>query len=418
MATDQIHPDLLNELSLGSVPLPTDRQAPQQAMPMPQTQGQFAPGVDPSQLVAQPRRPTFMSAFLANLGPSLAHGIAAGAEQKTLGGGIAAGVGGGLGGQEEQRRYETQAGLQAAQVGESIKQREAQIFAMTPSVEMQDAQGNSYTVAPRDVPRVMGQGWMYKARTEAAATQAGGRVQQTKLTQAGATERKQMDVNLAGQKLTQGWNEFQQTDQFKRWKDNQDNQTKIQVASLTANKAPAAMLQTATFAQGGIKALDDATNLMQQMSASGILGSNFATNKLEDFLFRNGAVDPSWTPAQRSMMGQLRGSLGLASSAMLRAHTGRTSQEIYDDFKSMLGVGQDWSALTGAMKESREMLVGYRDSARTASIQGLRSGDLGSDLPQGNGAKLNPSTAKQFLDAAGNDQAKAQQLAKQHGWSW
>ena len=165
--------------------------------------------------------------------------------------------------------------------------------------------------------------------------------------------------------------QFKQTDDYRKWKENLDIQTKKDIAAMQQSKAPAAMMQTAEFASGGLKALDDATAAMQRLQARGVMGT-LPANKVEDWIFKKGLVDPSLDAETRRDIGVLRSSMELAGSAMLRAHTGRTSKEIYDDFKGMLGVGQDWSALRGAMDESRGMLQGYADSATDTNIKKIR----------------------------------------------
>lgn len=167
---------------------------------------------------------------------------------------------------------------------------------------------------------------------------------------------------------------FKTTDEYRRWKAMLDNQTKIKVANLTSGKAPAALIQTAVFAKGGLDRMNSAQQAMQRLEGSGVMGQDWAQNKLEDWIFGSGAVDPRLTPEQRQDIGQLRAALGYTSSAAMRAHTGRTSQEIYNDFKSRLGAGQDWNALRGAMQETNDMLSEYAGAASNANMQSIREG--------------------------------------------
>lgn len=187
--------------------------------------------------------------------------------------------------------------------------------------------------------------------------------------------------------------EFRQTDDYRRWKDQQDNATKVGIARLNAStrmattganqdKAPAAVMQTAIFSKGGLERLQDADSAMSRLQAKGVLGSSVAQNKVEDWIFGKGMVDPSLDPQTRQDIGKVRAALGYTSSAAMRAHTGRTSQEIYNDFKARLGANQDWSALKGAMDETKSMLTDYALSASDASIRSLRNGTL---LQGGNG---------------------------------
>ena len=97
-------------------------------------------------------------------------------------------------------------------------------------------------------------------------------------------------------------------------------------------------------------------------------------NKVEDWIFGKGLVDPSLPPDVRQSIGKLRAALGYTSSAAMRAHTGRTSREIYDDFKNRLGAGQDWSALRGAIDETQGMLSDYANSASNENFRRIRAG--------------------------------------------
>ena len=184
--------------------------------------------------------------------------------------------------------------------------------------------------------------------------------------------------------------EFGLTDTFRHWKTAFDNATKERIAQLTASKAPAAMLQTAEFATGGLNMMADAEAAMSRLEQKGVLGSNVAQNKVEDWIFGKGLVDPSLDEETRRDIGRVRAALGYTSSAAMRAHTGRTSREIYDDFKTRLGVNQDWSALKGALDETSNMLGHYADAASTQNIENLRSGNH--PAPQQNNPPEAPAT--------------------------
>jgi hypothetical protein len=190
------------------------------------------------------------------------------------------------------------------------------------------------------------------------------------ITKAADTIFKNREINRrSAQRLA----EFKESLDYRKYATKLANDTKMTIAKMQQSKAPAAMMQTAEFASGGLQALDDADGAMQRLEARGVLGS-LPANKVEDWIFGKGLVDPTLDAETRKDIGILRSSMSLAGSAMLRAHTGRTSKEIYDDFKGMLGVGQDWSALRGAMGESREMLGHYATSASDKSIGDIRSG--------------------------------------------
>lgn len=192
-----------------------------------------------------------------------------------------------------------------------------------------------------------------------------------------STENIQSEITSRKGALDEKINEFKSTDQYRRWKAQMDNDTRERIAQMrlqaTTNKAPAAMMQTAVFAKGGLERIADAEAEMSKLEASGVMGS-LPGNKVEDWIFGKGLVDPSLPPDVRQSIGKMRAALGYTSSAAMRAHTGRTSREIYDDFKTRLGAGQDWSALRGAIDETRGMLSDYATSASDENVRAIRSG--------------------------------------------
>jgi hypothetical protein len=194
-----------------------------------------------------------------------------------------------------------------------------------------------------------------------------------------ATQGNQTRTDIAGQANSTRLQLAQQSDTYKRWKENIDTQTKLRVASMTQSKAPAAMMQTATFAGSGLQLLNDAQTAFADLKQKGILGS-VSSDKMENWIFGKGLVDPNLPPAARNEISQLRAALSYTSSAAMRAHTGRTSQEIYNDFKTTLGLGQGSDALEGAMTETGKMLGMYANSASDAAIQQLR-GRAGINAP-------------------------------------
>lgn len=199
-----------------------------------------------------------------------------------------------------------------------------------------------------------------------------GQVTAAKTADIGKTERSQANIQEKQRQLDQQYKEFQQADQTKRYIADLNARTKERVAKLTADKAPAAMLQTAEFATGGLNQLASAQTAMQQLEEANVMGT-LPANWIEDYLFGHGAVDPNLDANTRRAIGQLRAALTYTSSAAMRAHTGRTSQEIYEDFKKTLGAGQDWNALRGAMDETESMLGQYADAATTENIEKLRT---------------------------------------------
>ena len=177
--------------------------------------------------------------------------------------------------------------------------------------------------------------------------------------------------------------QFHQTQQYNVWKTNQDNQTKLQVAQMSGIKAPAAIMQTAAFAQGGLSMLNDAEQAMQRLEARGVLG-NVASDKIEDWIFGKGLVDPTLPAQDKQDIGKLRAAATYTSSAAMRAHTGRSSREIYDDFKNTMGINQGPDAWKGAMQETRSMLGQYSQGASDAAIASLRGRTLATpSSPQG-----------------------------------
>ena len=184
----------------------------------------------------------------------------------------------------------------------------------------------------------------------------------------------QAQIELKKKSLAQQLEEFKTTDAFRKQKLLLDTETKKQVAAMTQNKAPAAVTQTAIFSQGALEQMDDAEQAMDAMDRQGVLGQNPFNNKMEEFLFKNGLADPSWDNNTKRMMGKLRAALGNTATATMRAHTGRTSTEIYDDYKKRFGVGQSWMTLRGAMDETKVLLQHYVDAASDESIKAIRQG--------------------------------------------
>lgn len=166
---------------------------------------------------------------------------------------------------------------------------------------------------------------------------------------------------------------FHQSQVYNTWKTQFEGQNKLQIAQMSAGKAPGPMLQTAAFAQSGLNRLDDAQQAMQRLESRGVLG-NVASNKLENWIFGNGLVDPTLPAQDKEDIGRLRAAASYTSSAAMRAHTGRTSREIYDDFKNTMGINQGPDAWKGAMGETRSMLNDYAQGATNAAVQKLRGG--------------------------------------------
>jgi hypothetical protein len=235
-----------------------------------------------------------------------------------------------------------------------------------------------------------------------------GRMQQVGAQQTGAEQRAQESIAAANQRFATGQQNkldmFKQTQQYQIWKAKLDNDTKLRVAALTQSKAPAAIMQTAEFATGGLNLLADARTALEDLKSRGVLGS-VTSDKLEDWIFGKGLVDPNLDPQTRREIGQLRSALGYTSSAAMRAHTGRTSMEIYDDFKRGLGLGQGIDALEGTMDETEKMLGQYSQAASDENIMRMRQGIGPQNVPPPNappaGAGAGAPSADPFAQFGG-----------------
>jgi hypothetical protein len=235
------------------------------------------------------------------------------------------------------------------------------------------------------------------ARWKGLTANIQGRQQVADTNQQGQTTRQ-------NQKLAQNMDQFRSTDAYRHWKENQDNRTKEDLANKrlavtqqgqerTQDKAPAAMMQSAVFAQGGLSTLNDARAAMDRLQQAGVMGS-LPANTIEDWIFGKGLVDPTLPPAVRNDIGKLRSAMQLTSSATMRAHTGRSSREIYNDFKQSLSPGQDWDALKGAMEETGGILTQYANAASDANIHAIRGGTNVPARPGGGGAGATDTTPR------------------------
>jgi hypothetical protein len=228
-----------------------------------------------------------------------------------------------------------------------------------------------------------------------------GANQRNESTITGANERNQNTQTNENQRATQALGSkldmFRQSQDYLRWKDNQDNKTKMDIAQLTAGKAPAALVQTAVFAKGGLSLLQDASDAMDRLQQKGVMGT-LPANWIENYLFGNNAVDPRLDPETRRDIGKMRAAMSYTSSATMKAHMGgRSSKDIYHDFKQTLGPGQDWDALHGAMDETRGMLTQYAGAASNANMQSIRQG-----------TNLQDTSQQPFSQRVGNQQRNNQ----------
>lgn len=333
--------------------------------------------VQPGQMPRQPSRLDAFENFLGNFAVSLASGMAAsghgpGANERGAAAAIMA--------PQQQNIAQFQMQQQAQEQQARIAQQQAQ----TQSTEEQAAlvpvtlpDGTKIQLPANLAKTMIDAQTSAAARQNVATTQTGGRVQAAQIT---AKSRE----DIAAKSAAERWQEFQQGTAYKTWKTKFDaaNQQKIaqmridaqkSMQNLQQNKAPAAIMQTAVFAGSGLKMMDEADAAMQRLEQRGVMGS-LPANKVQDWIFGKGLVDPSLDKETRNDIGKLRAALGYTSSAAMVAHTRRTSNEIFNDFKSRLGPGQDWAALRGAMEETRSLLNGYVTAASDASIQSIRQG--------------------------------------------
>jgi len=190
-------------------------------------------------------------------------------------------------------------------------------------------------------------------------------------------QKSQANISQSNKKLAQQQQDFEQTESFKKWQTEFNADVKKQVAAENADKAPAQILSTATYAKTGISQMNDAVSIMDVMEKQGVLGKSILNDKAENYLFSKGLADPSWDDNTKRMMGRLRTALGNVAITAMRVHTGRTSKEIYEDYKQKNNIGQSWAALRGSMEQSREMFQGYIDDAANTSIKALREGTAG-----------------------------------------
>lgn len=170
----------------------------------------------------------------------------------------------------------------------------------------------------------------------------------------------------------QKWDMFKEDEKYKRWRDNLLARTRIQAAKIAGQKPSQALAPIAVFARTGVKQYEKAQALIEKLQGVGLFTS-WAQNKLEDAIWGHGTVDPTLPSDVRRDIGELRSAIQLGDSAMLRAHTGRTSKEIYDDIHRMNSLGQDTESLFGALENSVEVLGDYADVLTPETQQDLKT---------------------------------------------
>lgn len=265
----------------------------------------------------------------------------------------------GLQARQEQRAAET------AQSEEQL--REAQAGALKGTHPVFDPNtGQIAYLGDKDYAAYLNAQTRAGATEGAAATRAGATTGAAKIN---ADER----LEAVKQQGQQAMDRLEKSDVFKQWQTEQDNRTKEDIARIAASKAPAALTSMAEYARGGLTSLDTASDLMDQLESEGAMGESWAQNKIEDWIFGKGAVDPTLPPEVRQQIGQLRMALQLASGALTRAHSGRSAGQMYEDISRMMGPGQDWNALRGTIDAVNKTLTGYADAATPQNINSLQT---------------------------------------------
>lgn len=181
----------------------------------------------------------------------------------------------------------------------------------------------------------------------------------------------QQKADQEKQNMSQRYKMFQENEAFKRWQTKFNADTRMRIANMNQMKPAAALQTVAVFARTGLSQLQDAREALSALETSGALGT-VLQNHLEDAIFNKGFSDPRLTAADKKNIGKVRAALGYTSSAAMRAHTGRTSREIYDDFKRTTGIAQQSDALYGALDQTENMLRDYSDVLTPEKQQQLR----------------------------------------------
>lgn len=199
------------------------------------------------------------------------------------------------------------------------------------------------------------------------------------------------DQEKQDKSLKQQYGEFSKTLDFKRWNAMLMARTRIQAAKLASGKPSQALQPIAVFARTGVGQFEKAQDILEKLQSKGVLGT-WLQGKVQDAIWGSGLVDPSIPPDVRKDIGELRGAIQLGNSAMLRAHTGRTSKEIYDDIRGMNKLGQDIDALYGAVDNSIDVLTEYANVLTPEAQSDLKK-DIRT-LPRSGGGKTKPSSGK------------------------
>ena len=105
--------------------------------------GQFVPGAPPSQTTVT--RPSFLSAFIQNLGPSIE-----GAMRAPRGSGFAGGIGGGFAGIEEQNRYDQNLAMQRTEQERKQLLEQSTLLNQQSETALRNAEIENYKRKPAD----------------------------------------------------------------------------------------------------------------------------------------------------------------------------------------------------------------------------------------------------------------------------
>lgn len=155
------------------------------------------------------------------------------------------------------------------------------------------------------------------------------------------------------------------------------------------------------------------TQLINNLDKEGKLGP--LASRWNDFMARKwGAGDPEYAALNTKM--------GLSTTLLQQAHVGnRGSAQLLEHFEDLANQKKlDGPTLKAGFNSEinymRERAMDPNPPNYGGTAPGRSAAPNSSQLPQGGGKAIDKATAMQFYQAAGNDPAKAKQLAIQNGW--
>lgn len=158
-------------------------------------------------------------------------------------------------------------------------------------------------------------------------------------------------------------------------------------------KAPGSMVQTAGYAQGALGTIQESKFILNDLAEKGIL-DGVAKNKMENWLFGNGLVDPSLPPDVQYEISQLKNNLMFVGSGEVRAHTGRSADDMRKEFNQANSMGQAIATLNAALDVGQKVMSGYAGQATYSAQRKLRTGTSGTP----NSNPSNPSAQPLIRD--------------------